>query len=36
MDRRSFIKTAGASAGTLAIGRGVDLSAATGAWADLG
>ena len=29
MKRRSFIKTAGASAGTLAIGRGIDLSAAT-------
>jgi sarcosine oxidase len=30
MDRRSFIKTAGASAGTFAIGKGVGLSAATG------
>ncbi len=30
MNRRSFIKTAGASAGTIAIGRGVDLNAATG------
>ncbi len=30
MDRRSFINTAGASAGTFAIGRGVDLNAATG------
>ncbi|MEE2637555.1 MAG: FAD-dependent oxidoreductase, partial [Acidobacteriota bacterium] len=29
MNRRSFIKTAGASAGTFAIGRGVDLSATT-------
>ena len=29
MDRRSFIKTAGASAGSLAIGGGVDLNAAT-------
>jgi glycine/D-amino acid oxidase-like deaminating enzyme len=29
MDRRSFIKTAGASAGTFAIGRGIDLTAAT-------
>ena len=27
MNRRSFIKTAGASAGTFAIGRGIDLSA---------
>ncbi len=31
MDRRSFIKTAGASAGTFALGRGVDPYAATGA-----
>ena len=30
MNRRSFIKTAGASAGAFAIGRGVELSAATG------
>ena len=30
MNRRSFIKTAGASAGTLAIGRGVDLAAMSG------
>ena len=30
MNRRSFIKTAGASAGTFAIGKGVGLSAATG------
>ena len=30
MNRRTFIKTAGASAGTFAIGRGVDLGAATG------
>ena len=29
MDRRSFIKTAGASAGTFALGRGAELNAAT-------
>jgi len=29
MNRRNFIKTAGASAGTFAIGRGIDLGAAT-------